>query len=644
MSSVIHKQANFTKGEIDERLLARTDLDIFEKGAKRIRNLLVLPQGGLNRRFGTEYVDALAIATTASEVRIVMLEYEDETKYLLVFEPASLKIYHQDALVSTEVSPYTAAQLPDVKFTQGINTLVSTHEEVQPYELTRTAAHGGWTYAVITFSWYPTYDFDRNYDAATFTPTAVTGNITLNATGNPFKAAHVNGLFFGNEGTLRITTFVNANQVTGFTVNDFKNTNTINGNLAILTEPAWSATLGWPRCTTFFQDRLCFGGSKTLPQAIWMSKTNQYNDFDDSEALASSAIGVFINTDNSNIVEDILGYTTFIVFTSTGVLNMPFIDDSPITPTNISFHQQARNGIGNIDPLIFDNAVQYVDRGGKVIWSLRYDVQRAGYVFNDISIISQSLIRNPVATAFYKNYAIDEGDHYIVVNSDGTLAILTRIEDQEVSAWTLSETDGEFRQIAASDETVYFIVEREINSVTKFYIEKLTFDVLVDSASVQTLGAPATVVTGLDHLEAKTVKVIGDGYNMNDQVVSGGEITIETPRTNLQIGLNYEPLVVPLPINVQLSTGSNFYMNKRIKTIWVDYFESLGIYIDDHEIPSEVFGVSQMDEVATPATGVYEYTLMKGWDSRTEIEIKQLEPLPMTLRGLGFLVEINENG
>lgn len=644
MTSVVHKQANFTKGSIDPRLLARTDVDIFEKGARKLENVIILPQGGVQRRFGTEYIDELIIGTTASEFRVAILEYEDETIYVLIFEPLSLKIYHQDASVATLATPYTAGQLPNIKWTQSINQLYVFHPDVAPQALIRTAPHATWAFGAISFIWFPTYDFDRNYDSAIFTPSAVTGNITLNAIGNPFKAAHVGGLFFGNEGTMRITAYVNPNQVTGFTVEDFKSTAPILGSLAVLTEPAWSASLGYPKTATFYQDRLCCGGSKSLPQGLWMSKTNQYSNFDDSEDLASSSIGVFINTNNSNVIEDILGTKSFVIFTSSGVVTLPFVDDSPLTPSNIAFNQQSRNGIGNLKGILFDNGVVYVDRGGKLIWSMRYDVQRAGYVFRDISIVSQFLVKNPVEMGTYRNPDIDQGNYLIVINEDGTLAVLQSIDEQNVQGWTSSTTDGQFRHLDNSADQVYFITERVINSVTKFYLEKLSFDVLTDSASVQTLGAPATTITGLGHLEAKTVKVIGDGFNMEDRIVASGQIEVEFAVTNVEVGLNYIPSIIPMPMSINTQVGNNFYFNKRIKTIWTDFYESLGIYIDDFEILTLKMNTPGYGVPTPPRTGFYEHTLMLGWEPDVEINITQPEPLPLLIRGLGFLVEINEDG
>jgi len=644
MVAIIHKQANFTKGAIDPRLLARTDIDIFEKGARELENVVLLPQGGVQRRFGTEFVTSLIVGTSSDEFRLAVLEYEDESIYVLVFEPLSLKIYYQDALVATVVTPYTAGNLPDINWTQSVNELYIFHPTIAPYKLIRTAAHAGWTLSVGIFTWFPTYDFDRNYDAATFTPSGVAGVITIAATGSPFKTTHVNGLFFGNEGVARITSYTNANLVNASTIEDFKNTNAILGTLSVLTQPAWSASLGYPRTGTFYQDRLCVAGSNSLPQGVWMSKTNQYNNFDDSELLATNSIGVFVNTNNSNVVEDILGSQTFVVFTSSGVVTMPFIDDSALTPANIAFNQQSRNGIGGTRAIIFDNAVVYIDRGGKLVWSMRYDVQRAGYVFSDISISSQTLIKTPVGMATYRNPDVDQGNYLIVINNDGTLAILQSIEQENVKGWTSATTDGQFQHIVSSENNVYFIVQREINSVTKFYLEKLSFDILTDSTSVQTLGAPGTTITGLDHLEAETVKVIGDGFNMQDKVVVSGQIEVEYNVTDVEVGLNYIPKIIPMPISITTQVGNNYYFSKRIKTLWVDFYESLGIYIDDFEIPTLKMNTAGFGVVTPPRTGFYESSPMVGWDPQVEIEITQQEPLPMLIRGLGFLVEINEDG
>ena len=52
-------QTNFTSGELDPLLIGRVDVKHYYSGAARLRNVLVLPQGGVRRRPGLEYIDAL---------------------------------------------------------------------------------------------------------------------------------------------------------------------------------------------------------------------------------------------------------------------------------------------------------------------------------------------------------------------------------------------------------------------------------------------------------------------------------------------------------------------------------------------------------------------------------------------------------
>ena len=52
MSRVIAIQNSFTSGELDPKLLSRTDIKQYESGLTTALNVVVLPQGGVKRRPG----------------------------------------------------------------------------------------------------------------------------------------------------------------------------------------------------------------------------------------------------------------------------------------------------------------------------------------------------------------------------------------------------------------------------------------------------------------------------------------------------------------------------------------------------------------------------------------------------------------
>jgi hypothetical protein len=59
----IKYQAGFNSGELSPKLYGRSDLDIYKNGCSRLENFFVLPQGGIERRPGTVYIDETADIT-----------------------------------------------------------------------------------------------------------------------------------------------------------------------------------------------------------------------------------------------------------------------------------------------------------------------------------------------------------------------------------------------------------------------------------------------------------------------------------------------------------------------------------------------------------------------------------------------------
>jgi len=54
-----YKQSSFASGELSPLLLGRTDLDQYYKGAQKAENVVIVPQGGVKRRPGTEFIDGV---------------------------------------------------------------------------------------------------------------------------------------------------------------------------------------------------------------------------------------------------------------------------------------------------------------------------------------------------------------------------------------------------------------------------------------------------------------------------------------------------------------------------------------------------------------------------------------------------------
>ena len=87
----IHHQAAFNSGEIGSKAQGRTDLDLYRNGCDRLENFEVLPQGGVERRKGTEFVKALD-----SDTRIIPFQFDADESYVVELSDTSISVTAND--------------------------------------------------------------------------------------------------------------------------------------------------------------------------------------------------------------------------------------------------------------------------------------------------------------------------------------------------------------------------------------------------------------------------------------------------------------------------------------------------------------------------------------------------------------------
>lgn len=648
-------QNDFTHGELDPRLYSRTDIELYHKTGKRLRNVVILPQGGARRRFGTVFVDS-STATTA-QYNLKAFVYEEGISYVLVFTNLQLKIYKKstNTLVATLETIWAGADVADLKVTQTFNQMIIVHPSYQPYELSRDEDDATWNLTAITFKIFPSYDFKRNYDAVTFTLGSKVFNITttLESSSPLFTPDYVGGIFIAQgagddfevqPGVGRIVSYNSTTSVDILINSAFSGTTYVGVN-TFLGEPAWSATFGWPRTAAFYEGRLWFGGSQSLPETLFGSASNDYFNFDIGTGQDDDAIQVTLATSSINIIKGLVSSEVLQIFTGSGAFIPPQLDESPLKPTSISVRRQPSNGMTEVDPVILDNRTIYIAKGGKRVLGFEPVADNGvRYVSPDVGIISAHLIRNPVDMAVLQNSDSDDASYLYLVNGDGTLAVYQSLQEQNVSAWTLQDTAGLFKRVAAVEDEIYAIIERTINDVPVTYIERLTFDAYTDSAKKVTFGDPTTHITGLSHLNNQEVRVRADGYVLANQFVIDGEITIERPSIEVEVGLNWVPIIETIPVDVPTPQGPITYIPKRVIRYFIDFYNSLGVYVDGTLIPYLEFGDMVLDEPPEVKSGIYEFKKIgldgKGWQRRQTCTLTQNDPLDMTILGVGYEIEV----
>ena len=191
MSRIIQIQNDFTSGELDPKLRARTDITQYKSGLSQALNVSVQPQGGAKRRDGTKFVTQLD-SGAADAVRMVAFEFSVTDSYMLVFTPGKMYVFKDGSLVTDingsgndylTVAALTSSIIPEMNWVQSADTVIVVHEDLAPLKIVRGATDADWTASTIVFDFIPkfAFDFDTHQPNYTITPSATSGNITLTA-------------------------------------------------------------------------------------------------------------------------------------------------------------------------------------------------------------------------------------------------------------------------------------------------------------------------------------------------------------------------------------------------------------------------------------------------------------------------------
>ena len=325
------------------------------------------------------------------------------------------------------------------------------------------------------------------------------------------------------------------------------------------------------------------------------------------------------------------------IFTKGGEFFVPQSSLDPITPGNIVINGATRRGAKEgIKPLGVESGTIFIQAAGKAVREFLFSDVELNYVSNNISLLSSHLLNNPVDIALRKATSTTDGDLLLVVNTDGTMATYSILKGQNITAASLASTDGFFLNAAVDVETMYFVVKRTINSTDVYYVETFNDDNTTDSAILLSGGTlpGTTTVTGLDHLEGETVKVIVDDAMQSDKTVSSGGITLDAvPTSNVEIGMNYTPTITTMPMELKLPSGNTVGQKKRIIEATALLYLSQNLTLDGKDF---VFTAANF------FTGKKRRKPMLGYNRDGQMTFSQSQPLFFNLIGIEFKVSVGQ--
>ena len=530
-------KTNFSAGEIGPELMGRSDLKLYQNGAKTLENIFVLPTGGVTRRHGLVYVGGIT-ETGVTKVRLIPFERNGET-FLLILAGSYLIIFRDGVYTATLANPFASNQVYQVSWVQSNDQLLLVHPSVTP----KILSYNGSTWTITEWMFdsdstgrvhQPYYKFAKSI---TLAPSAITGSITLTASAALFTANHVNVRFRLNGKEVMITAVSSPTSATATVYETLTGTGATND----WQEAVFSPARGWPRMVAFHQDRLIIGGSRDLPNRLFMSKTGAMWNFDLGTGLDDEAIEFSILSDQQNDIQGLFSSRHLLVFTASGEW---LASGSPLTPGTLQLVRQSRVG-SRTDYFVplqdVDGATYFISRDGRQLREMFYNDVDGAYNATDLAATARHMVVDAIDQAYDP---INRLLH--VVLADGTLSTLTIYRTEGINAWSRQITDGLFKAVRTIGDKVYVVVERN----GALNIERFDANAYLDAATLYSVASPQTGWFALSWLIGRTIKVIIDDIIRDDEYVMSdysGYILTDTEGYKFHGGLNYTSRIEPLP-------------------------------------------------------------------------------------------------
>jgi hypothetical protein len=618
-------KSSFAAGELAPELYGRTDLRAFENGARRLRNVVIQPTGGVARRPGLRHIAALP-----GPARLIAFEFNTEQTYLLALTEARMQVFIGDAEVASLPAPWTAAMLPQLAFTQNADTLLLFHPEMAPKRITRTG-HTAWMLADFAFTREPFHLFHPD---TTITPSGTAGSITLTASADVFRAGHVGARIKLGGKRVLVTAVAGPRNATGSVLDALPNANPTTD----WEESAFSTARGWPVTACFHQARLVLGGSRDLPNRLFLSRSGGLGDFDQGTGLDDEGIEFALMSDQVNAIRGVFSGRHLQVFTS-GAEWM--VTGDPLTPASIQLSRQTRIGSPvdrMVPPVDVDGATVFVARSGRAVHEFAYTDVGDAYQANDLALIGRHLVTAPVSMAY------DQTERLLhLVMADGSIGTLTLYRAEQVIAWTRQETQGAFRAVAETDGRVYAVVERDGTQ----RLERFDAALGLDAALAGSAATPQDEWTGLAHLNGLGASVLADGAPRAPALVAQGRLTLDPPASTVQAGLAFAHVIEPLP--PQLASGSGAAAAPlRLVSVTFRLLATPAFSVDlgrgVQPVPFRRLDTALLDAAPPPFTG--DVTLRAlGWRRDAMAPLWRVEgdtPLPLTLLSVTTDTRMND--
>lgn len=229
---------------------------------------------------------------------------------------------------------------------------------------------------------------------------------------------------------------------------------------------AFSKRYGYPMHATLLNSRLVFAATNAQPQTLWMSCTDDIDNFMTGDT-ESSSLWLTLNTTSQNPICWLQeqNQKLYVATAATENIIQTVNSGQVLSNNNAILTKVGYVGSSDTPALLTANNVLYISRGGGRVYQFSYSLDADGMVSTDLCVFASHIAEEHGGFGLSAMASKPDAVAYFVMG-DGSIALCTYDAMQKVNAWHRWTTAGTVRDVCVlpdglKHDRVFFLVERD---------------------------------------------------------------------------------------------------------------------------------------------------------------------------------------
>ena len=299
---------------------------------------------------------------------------------------------------------------------------------------------------------------------------------------------------------------------------------------------------GYPKCVTFFQNRLFFGGFSAEPTKVWGSAFGNFADFTIPTPVLSTSPLDLTCVEIKSIIENLWGSPTALYALSEDGVSMIDAAGGIVATDQVEFKLRNREPVNGMTPTVKNDVMVYLGRDKQKIFVTDYDLVVQRFRATNISKKYSNFLAAGVKEM---HFIPDRTDLVYGILEDGKMFGLLFDPEQQVDGLFPMETNGfinDIQPIKYQDNTkLCMLVQRAgvwqleykenkpMQSLMDFMSEDekkaysqsvLTGDIYLDCATKRHYEPATSIIGDLPYIAGQDVEVYADGRYIGHKTLS----------------------------------------------------------------------------------------------------------------------------